>query len=82
MSGRNDSDRCPFCNAVWDNCSHIKLLLALEAETSDNNAPDPRGCTSFALGGQASDKSPVDDCETGQGIDQNKPLVGSWRVAR
>lgn len=82
MSGSNDSDQCPFCNAVWGDCSHIKLLLALEAETSDHIAPDPRACASFAYDEQASDKDPVADDGIGQRIDLNKPLVESWRVAR
>lgn len=82
MSGSNDSDQCPFCNAVWGDCSHIKLLLALEAETSDHSAPDPRACASFVYGVQGSDKDPVADGGIGQGIDLNKPLVRSWRVAR
>ena len=82
MSGSNDSDQCPFCNAVWGDCAHIKLLLALEAETSDHKAPDPCACASFEYDGQAPDEAPVADSGIGQGIDLNKALVGSWRVAR
>ena len=35
MSGREDVDRCPFCNAEWGECSHVRMLAELESEAAD-----------------------------------------------
>ncbi|MGJ8570134.1 MAG: hypothetical protein ACSHXI_05445 [Hoeflea sp.] len=46
MSGNGEIDQCPFCNAVWGACSHIQLLMALEAETSNPGKTGFRACAS------------------------------------
>ena len=32
MSDSNQIARCPFCNAPWGTCAHIRILLEWEKE--------------------------------------------------
>ncbi|MDF1609525.1 hypothetical protein PZ897_15165 [Hoeflea sp. YIM 152468] len=41
MSGNTQVDQCPFCNAFWGECSHVRLLLELEHE-ADMRSADKR----------------------------------------
>lgn len=58
MPGGEDIDQCPFCNALWGECLHIRLLLEWEsgallreAEEEPGTAVDSRD--NPQTGGQA-----------------------------
>ncbi|WP_422370477.1 hypothetical protein [Hoeflea sp.] len=37
MAGSHTTDTCPFCEAAWGECGHVRLLIAFvkEAETRE-----------------------------------------------
>jgi len=78
MSGNGEIDQCPFCNAVWGDCSHIQLLMALEAETSNHRTTRLRVCASSKDQQNASPEKPVAAGETTRKVDQNKSDFWSW----
>jgi Zn-finger nucleic acid-binding protein len=78
MSGNGEIDQCPFCNAVWGDCSHIQLLMALEAETSTHRATGFRACGLSKHQPDTSTEKPAAAGGTPRKLDQNKSDFGSW----
>ena len=78
MSGNGEVDQCPFCNAAWGDCQHIKLLLGLEAETSAYATPGRCACPSSKYESRAVAEEPAVDAGVPHRVDVNKMLPGSW----
>jgi Zn-finger nucleic acid-binding protein len=78
MSGNGEIDQCPFCNAVWGDCSHIQLLVALEAETSNHKTTGLRACASSKHQPNTSPEKPVAVGVTPPKVEQNKSDFWSW----
>lgn len=45
MSGNSEVDQCPFCNAAWGDCMHVKLLADLDREAASRPGVKPSGST-------------------------------------
>ncbi|WP_417434177.1 hypothetical protein [Hoeflea sp.] len=45
MSGDGEFDQCPFCNAAWGDCMHVKLLAELDKEAVSRLSPEPSAST-------------------------------------
>jgi hypothetical protein len=43
MSGNGEFDQCPFCNAAWGECMHVKLLSELDSEAARRSGSKPSG---------------------------------------
>ena len=43
MSGNGEFDQCPFCNAAWGDCMHVKLLSQLDNEAARRSGSKPSG---------------------------------------
>jgi Zn-finger nucleic acid-binding protein len=82
MSGNGEIDQCPFCNAVWGDCSHVQLLVALDAEASYHRTTQLYVCPSSNRQSDTSPEKPAAAGEPTQNVDQNKNSFRSWRVAR
>jgi|GEM_PF-1274392 len=52
MSGGDEIDQCPFCNALWGECLHVKMLLEWEKDALVREAQEELGSTA------ASDQEP------------------------
>jgi len=78
MSGNGEVDQCPFCNAQWGDCSHVKLLVELEGEIPAQPKPTPPACAaSRDAPAAAGEKSSI----VGGAIrrtDRNKTVFSSW----
>ena len=46
MPDYREVDQCPFCNAKWGDCLHVKLLADLDCETAVQADPMPPGSVS------------------------------------
>ncbi|KJS18444.1 MAG: hypothetical protein VR78_04875 [Hoeflea sp. BRH_c9] len=52
MPGYDFADQCPFCNAPWGDCLHVRLLIEWEADALMREAQ-------AELGGGASADDPL-----------------------
>ncbi|WP_290892004.1 hypothetical protein, partial [Hoeflea sp.] len=43
MPGGDEIDQCPFCNALWGECMHVKLLLQWETDALVREAREEIG---------------------------------------
>lgn len=43
MSGNGEFDQCPFCNAPWGDCEHVRLLSKLDDEAARRSDSKPSG---------------------------------------
>lgn len=43
MSGNGKFDQCPFCNAPWGDCEHVRLLSELDNEAARRSDSNPSG---------------------------------------
>lgn len=43
MPGSEEFDQCPFCNAFWGECMHVKLLAQWEADALEREAQEEAG---------------------------------------
>jgi len=48
MPGEEELDTCPFCNAPWGECMHVKLLLEWETDALVREAQHELGSTAAA----------------------------------
>jgi len=78
MSGNSEVDQCPFCNAKWGNCLHIKLLVGLEGEASARMTPEPPACTEIGNDSAIPAGKPASGGGAIRKIDSNKPVLCSW----
>lgn len=78
MTDNSDVDQCPFCNATWGSCFHIKLLLELEGEASGRMKPESPACVAAGIDAP----NPAGKSATGGGAirktNSNKPALCSW----
>lgn len=58
MTGGEKTDQCPFCNAPWGECSHVKLLSEWEEQALLRQARRE-------LGAQSASSSAIPEDETG-----------------
>ncbi len=65
MSGDDEDDQCPFCNAAWGDCLHVKLLADLDNEATARSEPELSGDTSSASNVNTPDNVPAKASEIG-----------------
>lgn len=66
MPGGQEGDQCPFCNALWGECRHVRLLLEWETDALVREAEAELG-SAVAAEEPKTDAAPPfsDDLSTG-----------------
>lgn len=60
MGDDDQIDRCPFCNAPWGICAHIKILLEWEKEALARESRDELGNDGVSQNREQAIKSGLD----------------------
>jgi len=75
MSGNGKFDQCPFCNAAWGDCMHVKLLSALDSEAARRTGSKPSGSIPPVVNVNTSDEE-ASLSEEDEGV-ASKPISAS-----